>query len=174
MQPIVDTHRVDELVDVLYQQLRVLARSERRRVGAPDTLHTTALVNELYVKLADAERLRFGEARQFFSYAAQAMRHILLDRAKLQMRLKREDPRLRVGLTHPDVEEITMDPAQALELDAALDTLLLQDRRAAEVVDLHFFAGLGLDQVATLLDVAPRTVARDWRFASAFLKARLT
>lgn len=170
----VDASGLDELVDGLYQQLRVLARSERRRGGAPDTLHTTALVSELYLKLAEAERLRFGEARQFFSYAAQAMRHILLDRAKLQMRLKRADPRLRVALTHPDVEAMAVDPAQTLELDAALDTLRLQDARAAEVVELHYFAGLGLDQVATLLEVSPRTVARDWRFASAFLKARLT
>ncbi|TDR42076.1 RNA polymerase sigma factor (TIGR02999 family) [Tahibacter aquaticus] len=174
MRQVVNASGVDEWVDGLYLQLRALARSERRRSGAPDTLHTTALVNELYLKLADAERLRFGEARQFFSYAAKAMRHILLDRAKLQMRLKREDPRLRVALTDPDVETLTIDPAQALELDAALDALLLRDPRAAEVVDLHFFAGLGLDQVAALLGVAPRTVARDWRFASAFLKARLT
>lgn len=174
MQQVVDASGLDELVDGLYLQLRALARSERRRSGAPDTLHTTALVNELYLKLADAERLRFGEARQFFSYAAKAMRHILLDRAKLQMRLKRGDTRLRVALTDPDVEALTIDPAQALELDAALDTLLQRDQRAAEVVDLHFFAGLGLDQVAALLGVAPRTVARDWRFASAFLKARLT
>ncbi|HVL10256.1 MAG TPA: ECF-type sigma factor [Burkholderiaceae bacterium] len=174
MQQVVDASGVDELVDGLYLQLRELARSERRRGGAPDTLHTTALVNELYLKLADAERLRFGEPRQFFSYAAQAMRHILIDRAKLQMRLKREDARLRVTLTDPEVEALTIDPARALELDAALDTLLLRDQRAAEVVHLHFFAGLGLDQVAALLGVAPRTVARDWRFASAFLKARLT
>lgn len=170
----VDASGVDTLVDDLYQQLRVLAHSERRRGGAPDTLHTTALVNELYLKLADAERLRFGEARQFFSYAAKAMRHILLDRAKLQMRLKRENQRLRIALTDPDVQALSIDPAQALELDAALDSLLLQDPRAAEVVDLHYFAGLGLDHVASLLGVAPRTVARDWRFASAFLKARLT
>lgn len=170
----VDASGVDELVDGLYLQLRALARSERRRGNSPDTLHTTALVNELYLKLADAERLRFGEARQFFSYAAQAMRHILLDRAKLQMRLKREDARLRVALTHPDVEALAIDPAQALELDAALDTLRVQDARAAEVVELHFFAGLGLDQVAALLDISPRTAARDWRFASAFLKTRLT
>lgn len=174
MQHVVDASSVDALVDGLYLQLRVLARSERRRGGAPDTLHTTALVNELYLKLADAERLRFGEPRQFFSYAAKAMRHILLDRAKLQMRLKREDKRQQVALTHPDVEALTIDPAQALELDAALDSLLAQDARSAEVVDLHFFAGLELDHVATLLGVAPRTVARDWRFASAFLKARLT
>lgn len=174
MQPVVGTSGVDELVEGLYQQLRALARSERRSTGAPDTLHTTALVNELYLKLADAERLRFGEARQFFSYAAQAMRHILIDRAKLQMRLKREDKRLRVALTDPDVESLAIDPARALELDAALDSLLLRDPRAAEVVELHFFAGLGLDQVAALVGVAPRTVARDWRFACAFLKARLT
>lgn len=174
MQQVVDGSGVDALVDGLYLQLRTLARSERRRGGAPDTLHTTALVNELYLKLADAERLRFGDARQFFSYAAKAMRHILLDRAKLQMRLKREDTRLRVALTDPDVEMLAIDPAQALELDAALDALLLEDARAADVVDLHYFAGLGLDQVAALLGVAPRTVARDWRFASAFLKARLT
>lgn len=174
MQQVVDASGVDALVDGLYLQLRVLARSERRRGGAPDTLHTTALVNELYLKLADAERLRFGDARQFFSYAAKAMRHILLDRAKLQMRLKREDTRLRVALTDPDVATLAIDPAQALELDAALDALLLQDSRAADVVDLHYFAGLGLEQVAALLGVAPRTVARDWRFASAFLKARLT
>lgn len=174
MTQAVDAGSADELVEQLYLQLRALARSVRRRSGTPDTLHTTALVNELYLKLADTERLRFGEARQFFSYAAKAMRHILLDRAKLQMRLKREDVLLRVALTDPDVERITVDPAQALELDAALDQLLLQDPRAAEVVDLHFFAGLSLQQVADLLDIAPRTVARDWRFASAFLKARLS
>lgn len=164
---------VNQLVDQLYAQLRMLARSERRRNGAPDTLHTTALVNELYLKLADSERLRFGEAKQFFSYAAKAMRHILLDRAKLQMRLKREDGRLRVSLTDPDVEAVAIDPAHALELDAAMTALLARDKRAAEVVDLHFFAGLGLDQVAQLLGIAPRTAARDWRFASAFLKSRL-
>ena len=165
--------RLDELVDSLYQQLRMLARSERRRSGSPDTLHTTALVNELYLKLADAERLRFGEPRQFFSYAAQAMRHILIDRARLQLRLKSESSHLRVALTDPDVEALAIDPAQTLELDAALDALQARDQRGAEVVNLHFFAGLGLDQVAALLGVAPRTVARDWRFATAFLKARL-
>jgi len=174
MRRTADTDGLDGLVDRLYVQLRALARSERRRSSAPDTLRTTALVNELYLKLADAERLRFGEPRQFFAYAAQAMRHILLDRARLQMRLKRGDARLRVPLTNPDVEAIAVDPAQALELDAALDQLRARDERAADVVHLHYFAGLGIDQVADLLGVAPRTAARDWRFASAFLKARLS
>ncbi len=174
MRRVVDPDGLDGLVDRLYLELRELARSERRRNSAPDTLRTTALVNELYLKLAQTERLRFGEPRQFFSYAAKAMRHILLDRAKLQMRLKRGDERLRVPLTNPDIEAIAVDPAQALELDAALDQLLLQDERAAEVVNLHYFAGLGVEQVAEVLGVAPRTVARDWRFAAAFLKARLS
>lgn len=164
---------VDELAACLYQQLRVLARSERRRSGGPDTLHTTALVNEVYLKLADAERLRFGEPRQFFAYAAQAMRHILLDRAKLQMRLKREDNRLRVSLTDPDVEAISVDPNDAVVLDAALTELAKLDTRAAQVVELHFFAGLGLQRIADLLGVHRRTVDRDWRFASAFLKSHL-
>ena len=164
---------VDELVAHLYQQLRVLARSERRRNCGSDTLHTTALVNEVYLKLADAERLRFGEPRQFFAYAAQAMRHILLDRAKLRMRLKREDSRLRVSLTDPDIEAVSVDPADAVVLDAALTELSKLDARAAQVVELHFFAGLGLQQIADLLDVHRRTVDRDWRFASAFLKAQL-
>jgi RNA polymerase sigma factor (TIGR02999 family) len=169
-----DTDGLDGLVDRLYVQLRALARSERRRNSSPDTLRTTALVNELYLKLAETERVRFGEPKQFFSYAAQAMRHILLDRAKLQIRLKRGDARLRVPLTNPDIEAIAVDPAQALELDAALDQLLLCDERAAEVVHLHYFAGLGIDQAAELLGISPRTAARDWRFASAFLKARLS
>ncbi|TDR38901.1 RNA polymerase sigma factor (TIGR02999 family) [Tahibacter aquaticus] len=164
---------VDELAARLYQQLRVLARSERRRSGGPDTLHTTALVNEVYLKLADAERLRFGEPRQFFAYAAQAMRHILLDRAKLQTRLKRADSRLRVSLTDPDVEAISVDPNDAVVLDAALTELAKLDTRAAQVVDLHFFAGLGLQRIADLLGVHRRTVDRDWRFASAFLKSHL-
>ena len=164
---------VDALVAQLYQQLRVLARSERRRGGGSDTLHTTALVNEVYLKLADAERLRFGEPRQFFAYAAQAMRHILLDRAKLRMRLKREDSRLRVSLTDPDVQSVAVDPHDAVVLDGALTELTKLDPRAAQVVELHFFAGLGLQQIADLLDVHRRTVDRDWRFASAFLKAQL-
>lgn len=164
---------VDELVDQLYEQLRVIARSERRHADSPDTLHTTALVNEVYLKLAAADHLRFGEPRQFFAYAAQAMRYILLDRAKLQMRLKREDSRLRVSLTDPDVDSVSVNPHDAVILDSALTELSKQDARAAHVVELHFFAGLGLQKIADLLDVNRRTIDRDWRFASAFLKAQL-
>ena len=164
---------VDQLVAQLDEELRVIARSERRRADAPDTLHTTALVNEVYVKLATADSLRFGEPRQFFAYAAQAMRYILLDRAKLQLRLKREDSRLRVSLTDPDVDSVAVDPHDAVILDSALTELSKQDPRAAHVVELHFFAGLGLQQIADLLDVHRRTIDRDWRFASAFLKAQL-
>ena len=101
------------------------------------------------------------------------MRHILLDRAKLRMRLKREDSRLRLSLTDPDVEAVAVDPNDAVVLDAALTALAELDPRAAQMVELHFFAGLGLQQIADLLEVHRRTVDRDWRFASAFLKAQL-
>ena len=150
--------------------LRVLAGFDARdpatsRLPVPDYLATVE---------DGAKGLRLGvPENHFFAPAADEVRHILLDRAKLQIRLKRGDERLRVPLTNPDVEAIAVDPAQALELDAALDQLSLQDERAAEVVNLHYFAGLGVDQVAEILGVAPRTVARDWRFAAAFLKARL-
>lgn len=164
---------VDELITDLYEELRRLARSERRRGGSPQTVDTTVLLNELYLKLAQTERLRFGGPRPFFAYAAQSMRYILMERARHRARLRSGGGLLRISLTDPGVEAASIDPAQALELDAGLRALQREDPRAAEVVDLHFFAGLGLEQCAQLLGVTRRTVDRDWQFARAFLLARM-
>ena len=92
---------VHELVSELYEDLRTVARRERRRGGSPQTLHTTALVNELYLRLAETERLRFGDPRQFFVYAARAMRHVLLDRARNAGRLKAGGDQVRISMTDP-------------------------------------------------------------------------
>lgn len=101
------------------------------------------------------------------------MRHILLDRAKQRLRFKREDSRLRLSLTGPDVQAVSIDPVDAVILDTALTELSQLDARVARVVELHFFAGLGLQQIADLLAVHRPTVERDWHFAAAFLKAQL-
>lgn len=162
-----------ELVHLFYRELRALSRSQHRRNGAADTICTTALVNEAYLRLAEIEGLRFGEPRQFFAYAARAMRHILLDRARSRLRAKRGGDQLRVSLTSPAVEEVSIDPQLALDLDEALTLLEQEDPRAAQVVELHFFAGLTLERVAELLGVVRRTVDRDWQFARAFLLSNL-
>lgn len=164
---------VDALVSGLYEDLRRLARRERRRGGSPQTLDTTALVSELYLRLADTERLRFGDARQFFAYAARAMRHIVLDRARNHARLKAGGDQVRVSFTAQGMGGLVLDPTQALELDDSLRALAAEDARAAEVVELHFFAGLPLERVAEVLGLTRRTIDRDWQFARSYLLARL-
>jgi RNA polymerase sigma factor (TIGR02999 family) len=115
----------------------------------------------------------FEHDAQFFAYAAQAMRHLLLDRARDHLRLHAGGDWLRVTLTGSD-EALALDAAeQALALDAALDRLAATDARAARVVELRYFAGLTLEQIAGILGLTRRTVDRDWRFARAFLRAEI-
>ena len=162
----------DALFGKVYAQLKAMAHRELGR-AADQTLQTTALVHELYVKLCAGRELEFAGAGQFFSYAARAMRHILLDRAYHRMRIKVGGDATRVDLSDPGVEQVAVRPQLALQLDAALDALEATDARAARVVELHYFAGLGFDQVAQLVGISRRTVDRDWRFARAFLVAQV-
>src|SRR5574337_1254119 len=110
---------------------------------------------------------------QFFSYAARAMRHLLANRARDRLRLRAGGQWMKVTLDEDDLR-LALDAAdQALALDAALDALEQADARAAQVVELHYFAGLGLQQIGDTLGVARRTIDRDWRFARAFLKTHM-
>jgi RNA polymerase sigma factor (TIGR02999 family) len=158
----------DALFDAVYQRLKAMAG--RQLAGrAQDTLETTALVHELYLRMSAGHELAFEHPAQFFSYAARAMRHLLADRARDRMRQRAGGEWVRVTLTGAD-QQLALDSAeQALALDAALDRLLQADARAAEVLQLHYFAGLTVEQIAATLDVARSTVDRDWRFARAFL-----
>ena len=168
----VSVQHADALFVAMYNRLKAMASRQRARSPGV-TLDTTALVHELYLKLGSSRELAFDTPVQFFDYAARAMRHILIDRAREHMSLKRGgDDRIT------DANEAAMQIASAtaertLELDDALGRLGHEDARAARLVALHYFAGLSLSEIAELTGLATRTLNRDWRFARAFLYKQL-
>jgi RNA polymerase sigma factor (TIGR02999 family) len=156
----------------IYARLRVLARRERHRFGAGNTYNTTALVHEVYLDVCAAGRAT-PAPRDFFGYAARAMRNLLIDHARRCLRPKHGGDLRQVTLDSKPGNDVQVDASQALELDSALARLATSDARAAEVVELHYFAGLDLAQIAGLLGVSERTVNRDWRAARAWLQREL-
>ena len=162
----------DALFDAVYARLKAMASRELGQ-RSQATLDTTALVHELYLRLGKQPGLAFEHPAQFFSYAAQAMRHLLADRARDRLRQRAGGAWVRITLTGGSQQFALASAEQALALDAALDRLQEADARAASVLQLHYFAGLTIEQIAATLDVARSTVDRDWRFARAFLKKEL-
>ena len=162
----------DALFAQVYDRLKAMA-GRRLNHAARGTLDTTALVHELYLRIGSRDGLSFTHPDQFFTYAAQAMRHLLADRARDRLRQRAGGDWQRTTLTGSDFRLAIDSAEQALALDEALQRLEQVDARAARVVELVWFAGLEQEQVAGVLDVALRTVARDWRFARAFLKNEL-
>lgn len=157
----------DALFTAVYDRLKAMASRQIERGGGA-TLNTTGLVHELYVKLCTGRDLTFADPAQFFGYAAQAMRHILVDRARERLRYKRGGHHQAIDLDDAlDVADAAA--GQALELDEALRRLEREDPRAAALVSLHWFAGLSLEEIAQHQAVSTRTLTRDWRFARAFL-----
>jgi RNA polymerase sigma factor (TIGR02999 family) len=161
----------DHLVAMFYGELKQIARKQRR--GDPDTTNTTQLVHELYLQIAGRGGLRFEKPVQFYAYAAQAMRHLLVDRARARGRIKAGGDLEQVPLDESIPDEVHLLSAQALELDSALTRLARIDARAAQLVELHFFGGQSFDRIAELLETSRRTVFRDWEFARAFLLREL-
>ena len=168
-----DSGNSDSLADfeAVYDRLKGMASRQLGR-GARGTLDTTALVHEAWLRFDGARNLSFEHSAQLFAYAARAMRHVLIDRARARMRQKAGGEWMRVTFTGNAEALSAFDSAeQVLALDEALTRLEQTDARAARVVELRYFAGLSADQVAALLQVTRRTVDRDWRYASAFLHA---
>ena len=157
----------DALFVEVYDRLKAMASRElERNDGA--TLDTTALVHEMYMKVSAAGDLSFSDPKQFFSYAAQAMRHILVDRARERLAIKRGSGTALLDIDDEDaLSEATAE--HALELDDALKKLERDDPRAAQMVTLRYFGGLSLPRIAQIMGVNERTLSRDWRFARAFL-----
>ncbi len=167
-----DDQAVSDLVPQLYDELRRLAAAYMRRQPQGHTLQPTALVNEAYLKLAAGHGLAFADRASFFGLAAKAMRQLLVDHARARHAAKRGGDALRVTLD----EGIAEAPAREVDfeqLDAALSELGRLDERQARIVELRFFAGLGIEETATALALSPATVKREWATARAWLHRRL-
>jgi len=163
---------IDALFGAVYARLKGMA-GRRLAAGARGTLDTTALVHELYLRLNSADPPGFEHPAQFFAYAARAMRHLLSDRARNRMRLRAGGDWVRVTLTDGEAPLALESAAQVLDLERALQLLEATDERAARVVELRYFAGLTLEQVADTLALNRSTIDRDWRYARAFLRSEL-
>jgi RNA polymerase sigma factor (TIGR02999 family) len=161
----------DELFTEVYGRLKALAAHQR--IGTPAAPATTELVHELYLRMAGVGERRFDHPAQFFAYAARAMRHLLIDAARERNMMRHGGQQHHVSMTDPAAQALSIDPRQALQLDEALRALETDDARAARVVELHYFAGLGIERIAELLALTPRTIERDWRYARAYLAARV-
>ncbi|MEO7063150.1 MAG: ECF-type sigma factor [Dokdonella sp.] len=170
----VGSQSADALFADVYSRLKAMAGRQLTLVRQGGTLETTALVHELYLRMCTRGELSFEHQAQFFSYAARAIRHLLADRARDRLRLRAGGEWIRITLTASDEQFALASAEQALALDAALQGLEATDARAARVVELHYFAGLTVAQIAAALDMAASTVDRDWRFARAFLKSEMT
>jgi RNA polymerase sigma factor (TIGR02999 family) len=157
----------DRLAAVIYTELHRLAEYALRRESAGHTLQPTELVHEAFSRLVGQRGVEWKNRSQFFGIASQAIRRILIDHARRRRAAKR-DHGVRVTLT--DVAgDAASDPLDLIALDEALTQLEALDPRPARVVELRFFAGLEVEEVATALGISPATVKRDWTFARAFL-----
>jgi RNA polymerase sigma factor (TIGR02999 family) len=163
----------DALFVEVYERLKAMASRRLAGQRRNGTLDTTELVHELYLRMGDRPALQFREPAQFFAYAARAMRHLLINRARDRLRLRAGGQWNRVTLDDRNSQLAIATAEQALALDAALEALEQNDARAAKVVELRYFGGLSLEQVAATLGLTRRTIDRDWRFARAFIKTHL-
>jgi RNA polymerase sigma-70 factor, ECF subfamily len=165
-------HRADaaeELLPLVYEQLRAIAQRRMREERAGHTLQATALVHEAFCKLVGGGEGPGWESRaHFFRVAAEAMRRILIDHARKRKSAKRGGGAAPIPLSVVDLAA-EHDPAQILALNEALETLEAEDARAAEVVKLRFFAGLSVEETAEAMGISERTAMREWAFARARL-----
>ena len=163
---------LDQLIVVLYDELREIAHRHRVARDGPATLVTTALVHEAYLKLVDQSRARWNDRAHFLALATVAMRHILADRARARVATKRGGPQAVVTFDDASVAADT-DPERLLQINDALDRLCGVDERLAHVVEYRFFGGLTNEEISEALGITVRTVERDWAKARMLLREML-
>jgi RNA polymerase sigma factor (TIGR02999 family) len=167
-----DPEALQRAFPIVYDELRRLASAYLARESDGHTLQPTALVHEAYIRLLGREAVHARDTGEFLAIAAQAMRRILVDHARSRGRVKRGG----------DATRVTLDAAAALFEESAIDLVALDDAlgelervdaRKARLVELRFYAGLGVAEAAAALGIAPRTAELDWTMARAFLRAKL-
>jgi len=173
-----DAAALDQLTPLVYDELRRLARRYMRNERAGNTLQTTALVNEAYLRLVDAHRVGWQDRVHFFAVSAQMMRRILVDAARARGSAKRGGQVKRVNhSTAFNLDEIpdvsTGRDRELVAIDDALNTLAEMDPRKARVIELRFFGGLSVEETAEILKLSPQSVMRDWKLAKAWLTREL-
>jgi RNA polymerase sigma-70 factor (ECF subfamily) len=163
-----DKEAINQLIPLIYSELHRLAARYMRRENAGHTLQTTALVNEAYCKLVDQKNVQWQNRAHFFGIAAQAMRRILVDHARSRSRLKRGGDAKKISLDEsalipqPEVKEL-------ISLDDALTRLAQFDPQKSRIVEMKFFGGLSMEEIAEVEKVSKSTIEREWRKAKAWL-----
>jgi RNA polymerase sigma factor (TIGR02999 family) len=163
-----DKAALDRLIPLVYKELRRIASYNLRRRRPGDSLQTSALINEAYLRLADHRNMHWQNRAHFFAVAAQAMRRILVDHARTRYAAKREGGLLKVSLDQAaDIGQ--QRGAELIVLDDALKELAVFDVRKSRIVELRYFGGLSVEETADVLEVSPVTVKREWRAAKLWL-----
>lgn len=168
-----DPAAFDRVVPLLYQDLRRAARLQLRRLRVGDTLDTTGLVHEAYLRLVDQTRATYQDRGHFLAASAMAMRHILIDHARSRQREKRGGGRPPETLDDRALS-VSADADRLLDIDRALEKLAAVDPRLVRTVECRFFAGLSEEETAAALGVSLRTAQRDWLKARAWLRQALS
>ncbi len=167
-----DPDALGRLMPLVFEDLRRMAGSHFARESPGHTLQPTALVNEVYLKLLGPRTVQWQRRAQFFGFAAQLMRRILVDHARARLRDKRGG-----GVTKIALDDVLDEPLEEnldlIALDDALTTLAEIEPRQAKVVELRFFGGLTVEETAEVLKISPRTVKREWRMARIWLFRQL-
>jgi RNA polymerase sigma factor (TIGR02999 family) len=168
-----DESALEGLIPLVYDELRRLAKNYLRKERPGHTLQPTALVNEAYLRLADQKSMKWQNRAQFYGIAAQLMRRILVDHARLKHAEKRGGAeQQKLSITTAD-EMAAMPDLDVLALHEALEELGAIDPQQARIVELKFFGGLSIEEIAEVLRVGHATVERDWKMARAWLRRQL-
>ncbi|MDQ4120741.1 MAG: sigma-70 family RNA polymerase sigma factor [Acidobacteriota bacterium] len=164
-----NSEALEELLPLVYEELRRIAHRHLKREYNTQTLQTTALVHEAYLKLVDQTRVDWQNRAQFFGIAAGMMRRILIDRARKRLRDKRGGGAFELSLDEGTVDVSDERAAELIALDYALEKLAEQDADKAKLVELRYFGGLSIEETAEVLGVGTATVIRQWRIVKAWL-----
>ena len=169
-----DLQARDDLVPLIYRELRRRASAYLRQERRDHTLQPTALVHEVFIRLIGHDRVAWQSRAHFFGIAANIMRRILVDHAREHQAAKRQGAAVRVALDDNNVGSMPAADCELLSLDVALDDFARRDARQAQIVELRYFGGLSEQEVAAALSLSRATVTREWQAARTWLYRRMT